>query len=69
MKQRSKIVRDAAQIFRLSHSRLSLGGLCFQTGQLSTIPVYKINIKHMTEEGVARKSEIKAFSFSLRKVF
>lgn len=43
MKQRSKIVGDTAQIFRFSHRRLSLGGLCSQTGQLSRILVCKKN--------------------------
>lgn len=52
MKQRSKIVGDTAQIFRFSHPRLTLGGLCIQTGQLSRKLVYKINVKHTTEIGV-----------------
>lgn len=41
MKQRSKIVGDTAQIFRFSHPRLSLGGLCSQTEQLCRILVSK----------------------------
>lgn len=45
MKQRSKIVGDTAQIFRFNHPRLSLGGLCIQTGQLSRILVYKYTQK------------------------
>lgn len=53
MKQRSKIVGDAAQTFRFSHPRLSLGGLCIQTGQLSRILAFKINAEGMTEIGVA----------------
>lgn len=52
MKQRSKIVRDTGQIFRFSHPRLSLGGLCIQAGQLFGIGVYKINVVLMTEIGV-----------------
>lgn len=52
MKQRSKIVRDTAQIFRFSHPRLFLGGLCIQAGQLFRIRVYKTNVELMTEIGV-----------------
>lgn len=46
MKQRSKIVGDTAQIFRFSHPRLSLGGLCKQ----NSYPEYQCARKMLHEQ-------------------
>lgn len=50
MKQRSKIVGDTAQIFIFSHPRLSLGGQCSQTEQLSRILVCRRNAACMRRQ-------------------